>query len=195
MKEPLRIEGYIESLIRPETDLEKALIDAPEFREGLLWGKPRYGHPEGKVLYHIQEVLANVDKITDDPIIRKQLRLITLVHDTFKYAEDKIRGKNRDWSKHHAVIARNFMEKYTSDQGVLEVIELHDEAYYCWRLKMLYNRVEEGNIRLNKFIARIDQNIQLYYLFFKCDTKTGDKTQSPLYWFETNIEGIEIVNF
>jgi len=106
MKEPLRIEGYIESLLKPETDLEKALVSAPQFREGLLWGKPRYGHPEGKVLYHIKEVFANIEKISTDPIIRSQLRLIALVHDTFKYAEDKVRGKDRDWSKHHAVIAR-----------------------------------------------------------------------------------------
>lgn len=195
MKEPLLTEGYIESLLKPETDLEKALISAPMFREGLLWGKPRYGHPEGKVLYHIQEVFSNIEKIPTDSFTRSQLRLIALVHDTFKYAEDKARGKNRDWSKHHAVIARKFMAEYTNDKALLDVIELHDEAYYCWRLKMLYNKVEEGNARLEKFKAKIGKNIQLYYLFFKCDTKTGDKTQSPLYWFETNISDIEIVNF
>jgi len=87
------------------------------------------------------------------------------------------------------------MEDYTSDQSILDVIELHDEAYYCWRLKMLYNKAEEGNARLERFKARIGDNIQLYYLFFKADTKTGDKTQSPLYWFETNIPGIELVHF
>jgi hypothetical protein len=34
---------------------------------------------------------------------------------------------------------------------------------------------------------------QMYYLFFKCDTQTGDKTQAPLKWFEQNVSGIDIV--
>lgn len=195
MKEPLHIEGYIENLLKPETPLEKAILRAPEFQAGLLWGKPRYGHPEGKIIFHIKEVFDNIDKVPTDPDTRSQLRLIALVHDTFKYAEDKLRGRNRDWSKHHSILARKFMEAYTEDIAVLDVVELHDEAYYCWRLKMLYNKVEEGNIRLDRFKARIDANIQLYYLFFKCDTKTGDKTQSPLYWFEKNIQGIQVVDF
>lgn len=194
MKEHLRIEGSIESILKPENDLEKALLDSPEFCEGLFWGKPRYGHPEGKVLYHIEEVLANIDRLQlVDPEVRKKLRIIAFVHDTFKYKEDPQKGPLRDWSKHHSVLARKFMEQYTTDQSILDVIELHDEAYYCWRLKVLYNQEEEGNKRLAKLKAKIGSNIQLYYLFFKCDTKTGDKTQSPLYWFEKNTEGIEFV--
>lgn len=191
MKEPLRIEGQIEQLLKPENDLEHALLSDPDFQKGLFWGKPRYGHPEGKVLLHIKEVLENVDRLDVDDATRSKLRIITFVHDTFKYAEDKERGSQRDWTKHHAVLAKRFLEQFTTDQAVLDVVELHDEAYYCWRLKMLYNRVDEGNKRLEHLIARIGENIQLYYLFFKCDTRTGDKTQSPLYWFEKNIPGIE----
>ncbi|MFT5167225.1 MAG: hypothetical protein ACI8P3_002462 [Saprospiraceae bacterium] len=194
MNKPLRIEGYIEKFLKPETVLEKALLDSSEFQEGLLWGKPRYGHPEGEVLFHIKEVLDNIEKLPVDKPTRSKLRLIAFVHDIFKYAEDK-GGSDRDWSRHHSVLARQFMENHISDQIILDVIELHDEVYYCWRLKMLYNKVEEGNARLKAFKARIGDNIQLYYLFFKCDTLTGDKTQSPLYWFEVNTTGIEIVNF
>ena len=194
MKEPLRIEGYVEKILKPETDLEKALLNSSEFQKGLFWGKPRYGHPEGKVLFHIKEVLDNIDKLEIDKPTRIKLRLIAFAHDTFKYMEEKS-TPHRDWSKHHSVIARRFMEDYTRDEEVLDVIELHDEAFYCWRLKILYNEVEQGNKRLSKFLFRIADNIQLYYLFFKCDTRTGDKTQSPLYWFETNMKGIEIVKF
>ena len=35
--------------------------------------------------------------------------------------------------------------------------------------------------------------LQLYYLFFKCDTQTGDKTQAPLKWFEREVPGIEVM--
>lgn len=188
MKEILRESIDVEALLRPETELERALIAAEPFRQGLFWGKPRYGHPEGKVLYHIREVLDNIDKLTVDAETREKLRLITFSHDTFKYQEDK-----SDWSKHHAILARQFMEDFIDDQALLDIIELHDEAYYSWRLKVLYNRAKEGQKRLDKLIEKIGDQMQLYYLFFKCDTKTGDKTQSPLYWFEKNIEGIEIV--
>jgi len=36
---------------------------------------------------------------------------------------------------------------------------------------------------------------QLFYLFFKCDTSTGDKNPAPLTWFETTMEDIEVVEF
>jgi hypothetical protein len=190
MKESLRESIDVEKLLRPETELERSLLAADEFRHGLFWGKPRYGHPEGLVLYHIREVLDNIDKLVIDPTTRSKLRIITFAHDTFKYKEDK-----SDWSTHHSILARQFMEDFIEDQMLLDIIELHDEAYYSWRLKVLYNRVEEGQKRLDKLIDRIGNQMQLYYLFFKCDTKTGDKTQSPLYWFEKNIEGIDIIQF
>lgn len=190
MKEFLHESIDVEELLKPESNLERDLIKSEAFRKGLFWGKPRYGHPEGKVVYHIREVLDNVDKLQVDQVTRSKLRLITFTHDTFKYQEDK-----SDWSMHHSILARKFLEGYIEDESVLNIVELHDEAYYCWRLKMLYNRTEEGNKRLDALKAKIGDNMQLYYLFFKCDTRTGDKTQSPLYWFETNMAGIKVVTF
>jgi len=35
--------------------------------------------------------------------------------------------------------------------------------------------------------------MQLFYLFFKCDTLTGDKTLAPLTWFEEHVTGIDLV--
>lgn len=190
MKETLQEGVYIEKILKPENDLEKSLLEIAVFKKGLFWGKPRYGHPEGKVLYHIREVLDNIDKITLDSCTRNKLRLIAFSHDTFKYQEVKT-----DPMKHHAMLARKFMEDFTNDIAVLDTIELHDEAYYSWRSKIMFNEIEEGTNRLKALLNRIQDNIQLYYLFFKCDTRTGDKTQSPLYWFEKNIEGIELVKF
>jgi hypothetical protein len=39
-------------------------------------------------------------------------------------------------------------------------------------------------VHIEKFFERAGANLRLYYLFFKCDTQTGDKTQAPLRWFE-----------
>ncbi len=45
-----------------ETDLEKQIAADPEWQEGIDWGKPRTGHLEGPVKYHIADVLANIDR-------------------------------------------------------------------------------------------------------------------------------------
>ena len=131
MKLPLDDPQAMESLLRPETALERHLLTVPEFRHGLLWGEPRFGHPEGKVLLHVREVLDNIDHIDGLPEpLRTQLRLITFVHDTFKFAED--RSHPRDWSKHHGQLARRFLEPFIRDAAVLDVMETHDDAYYAW---------------------------------------------------------------
>ena len=132
MKRFTKTRTALEALLRPENDLERTLLADPEFQAGLMWGEPRYGHPEGKVALHVEEVLDNIDRISGlSNEQRTRLRLIAYAHDTFKYRED--RSRPRDWSKHHAMLARRFMEKYTADTIVLDVIECHDDAYYAWQ--------------------------------------------------------------
>lgn len=181
----------LDTLLQPESDLEKLLLTLPEFQQGLRWGEPRFGHPEGLVAYHVREVLENIDLIpnlpTDD---RAKLRLIALSHDTFKYAED--RGRPRDWNRHHGVLARRFMEHYTDDPFVLDIIETHDDAYYAW-LGSRPGCTAPGARSLVGLLHRVGHCLQLYYLFFKCDTQTGDKVQASLKWFEKNVLGIEYV--
>ncbi|MGB0862264.1 MAG: hypothetical protein ACPG19_00735 [Saprospiraceae bacterium] len=171
----------IEKIIRPETKLEKRIINESVIRQGMLWGKPRRGHPEGAVINHIQEVLTNVENLNVEASLREQLRLVTILHDTFKYKE--VFGQPRDWSMHHAVLARQFAEKYIEDQGLLDVIEWHDDAYYCWRAKKNGRSLEKSSHCLRSLFDRLGDNLELYFLFFKCDTQTGDKTQEPLNWF------------
>lgn len=180
----------LEDLLRPETPLEHLLLATPEFRHGLLWGEPRFGHPEGKVALHVREVLDNIDLIPNlSNLQREQLRLVAFAHDTFKFTED--RSRPRDWQKHHGILARRFMETHTSDRVVLDVIETHDDAYYVW-LAEKHGHGPEGKT-LNALLDRLAYCLQLYYLFFKCDTQTGDKTQAPLKWFERTVESIELV--
>ena len=187
------IESEIEAKLKPETDLEAKIIADPEFQAGLFWGKPRYGHPEGQVINHIPEVLANVDKLTISTEMRRKLRIITYAHDTFKHIEDK--RKPRDWSKHHSVYARKFLEKYVEDTTILTITEMHDEAYHAWRLSALVKNQERSQLRLDNLLDKVGNDIQLYYLFFKCDTQTGDKIQAPVRWFERTVAGIEVVHF
>ncbi len=183
----------LEALLQPETMLERTLLTVPAFRQGLLWGEPRFGHPEGQVALHVREVLDNIDLITAlSESQRAQLRLIALSHDTFKFAE--VRGKPRDWSKHHGRLAQQFMYVHTSDRVVLDVLETHDDAYYAWlstRQPVFAHENPQKN--LENLLERMSYCLQLYYLFFKCDTQTGDKTQASLKWFERTVPGIAIV--
>lgn len=179
--------------LKPETTLECELLEQPCFKDGLFWGVPRYGHPEGEVIYHIKEVLDNIDKLDVSTDCRAMLRLVAFIHDTFKYKEHK--GFPRDWTQHHAILARQFAEGFIHDQKLLDIIELHDEAYHIWiQFEIKKNKVN-GQKRLDAFLNKMNGSIQFYYLFFKCDTQTGDKNQAPVKWFEENIKGISIMNF
>lgn len=181
---------HFTALLSPETALERQLLERPEFLEGLDWGVPRFGHPEGKVVFHIQEALGNIDALPERfAPFREKLRLIAFVHDAFKIYEDKSRP--RDWSRHHGILARRFFEKFHADETVLDIIELHDEAYYCWRKCHVFLLPDEGMRSLERLLKRIDGFLQLYYLFFRVDTMTGDKNQAPLAWFERTVGGLD----
>lgn len=178
----VEVEQLILKGVQPETTLERQIVQDWRWREGALWGEPRPGHPEGKVIYHIHEVLKNVDQACSDATMRQQLRLITILHDTFKHLEEKKRPRT-DWKKHHAVLAQRFAQEYVDDQAVLNTIKLHDDAYYAWCATQAgYDR--QAKALINRLLERMGEHLQLYYLFFKCDTKTGDKFQHPISWFE-----------
>lgn len=183
----------LHDLLQPENPLEASFLEDAEFRRGLVWGVPRYGHPEGTIWAHIIEVNENIGRLPIDEETRATLRIICWVHDTFKHIEDK--SSPRDWTKHHGVYARNFLARYLDDELLLNVVELHDEAYYCWRLEHLYNRLGEGEARLQELREKVGEYWQLYYLFFKCDTSTGDKNPAPLVWFEETMPDIEVMHF
>lgn len=182
----------IETRLKPETETERRIIKNTDWQAGVRWGKPRFGHPEGKVLYHIEEVLENVERLKTDPETRLALRLITITHDAFKYRED--RSCPRDWSRHHSILARQFSEQFTDNQAILDVIELHDEAYYIWKMYRNPLKKQAAQQRLETLLFRLNDNLELFYLFFKCDTQTGDKIQAPIVWFEETLakRGIEL---
>ncbi|MBU6341437.1 MAG: hypothetical protein KGS48_08090 [Bacteroidetes bacterium] len=194
MKRLLDEPNMLEALLQPETALERHWFTLPEFRHGLLWGEPRFGHPEGQVALHVREVLDNINRVPRLSIaMRAQLRQIALTHDTFKYAED--RSRPRDWSKHHGLIARRFLEQFTQDQSVLDVTETHDDAFYAWLVSRQEHVLPGKQSRtLEHLHQKVGYCMQLYYTFFKCDTLTGDKTLAPMKWFEKNVSGIELID-
>ena len=165
-----------------ETELERQITQHPEWLNGIDYGRPRSGHPEGAVKYHIVDVLLNIDRFYIDSGDRTALRFIALVHDTFKYQVDISRP--RCGENHHGMIARRFAEEFTSNKAVLDVIELHDEAYNAWQCGNRDGRWDKASRRALALIDRLGTNINLYLAFYRCDNATNGKNQQSWDWFE-----------
>lgn len=164
-----------------ETDLEHRIAEDPAWQQGVVWGEPRTGHLEGPIMYHIADILANIDRQNPPPDIRRELRLIALIHDTFKYRVNE--QKPKIGTNHHAYIARLFAEKYIHDPVLLNIIELHDEAYNSWRLGNYKNRWEHAEERIDNLLKRLGPSLPLYVRFFLADSQTASKDKRPVEWF------------
>ena len=142
-----------------ETELERHIAADPEWRAGLHY----------------------VDRFYGDSPLRERLRLVALIHDTFKHRVE--RGSPRSGENHHARIARRFAERYIADPSVLSVIELHDEAYNAWQKGYRDGNWSRGEERARALLERLGGDLELYLAFYACDNATGDKAQEPLTWF------------
>lgn len=171
----------IADILHPENDLERKIVFNPEFIIGCDYGEPRSGHPEGKVIFHIKEVLDNILKLARREYY-SDLRLIGLIHDTFKFKVDA--SKPKIGKNHHAYLARQFTEQYISDSKVLEIIELHDEAYnsWCTGAKKGWQAGEERAMVLINRLKNVN-GMDMYLDFYKCDNATGDKSIDNFNWF------------
>jgi hypothetical protein len=154
-----------------ESRLEHLISEHPDWREGVEYGSSRRGHPEGAVKFHIADVLLNVDRFFVDSPDRGTLRLISLVHDTFKYRVDT--DQPRFGENHHAMIARRFAESFISDTFVLDVIELHNASRRALAL-----------------LDRLGSNLALYLAFYRCDNATAGKEQNCYEWFEQFVRSL-----
>jgi hypothetical protein len=155
---------------RAESSRERALARAPELLEGLAWGAPRFGHPEGRVGVHVAQILARIER--DGPL-RADLRLVALLHDSFKYLVQP--GLPYTPENDHAVLARRFAERVCEDERVLETIERHDEPYWIWHNS-------GGDPRaLEAILGRIPDRT-LYLRFVQLDAATEGKDASLLAW-------------
>ena len=171
----------IEALIKPENQLEKSILADKDLIDGLLWGKPRNGHPEGEVALHVKHVLDNVDKYFKDDSDYLRLRFIAITHDSFKYKVDH--DKPKFGKNHHAIIARDFAARFNDDKGTLDVIALHDEIYNSYMMIQRKNNVEGAENRVKNLIETLGDNFDLFVKFAKCDSETGDKELSCNTWF------------
>jgi hypothetical protein len=168
--------------LAPESELERRLIADPELREGLAWGRPRRGHPEGSVGAHVADLIQTVDRWGETGERRAELRFLALVHDSMKY-------RVRDWlpkvgENHHATRARRFAERYTSDERLLATIEQHDRPYALWRKLHRTGRVDESG--LERMLERIPDR-DLFLRFVELDGSSEGKRPEPIEWLKEEL--------
>ena len=161
-----------------ENALEQRLAVDLVMVEGLGWGKPRPGHPEGTIGAHVSHLLDTIDAWGEQGARRAELRFIALVHDTLK-------GSVKDWlprtgENHHAMRARRFAEHFTSDERLLATIELHDRPYAIW--KRMRRTGDPQRDAVSEMIERVP-DLRLFMRFMEVDGSTEGKDPEPFRWF------------
>jgi hypothetical protein len=159
----------------PETDLERALSDDPVLQQGLAWGEPRRGHPEGSVGAHVADLLETIERWGEAGRRRQELRLLALVHDSLKNCVQNWRPKTGE--NHHAMRARRFAEAYLDDERLLATIELHDRPYSLWRKMRRRGHLDEH--AFSEMLERIP-DLDLFLRFVELDGSTEGKNHEPI---------------
>lgn len=166
----------------PENDLERRITSEPELLDGLAWGQPRAGHPEGAVGTHVGHLLETLDESGETGEQRELLRFMALVHDSFKY---QVRERlPRVGENHHAMRARRFAERFTDDERVLAAIEFHDRPYALWRKLGRRGKLDERALR--RMLRRIPDP-ELFLRFVELDGSTEGKRPEPIEWFREQL--------
>lgn len=165
-----------------ETELERAVSADPVLQEGLAWGRPRRGHPEGTVGAHVADLLETIDRWGESGKRREELRFVSLVHDSLKYRVQNWRPRTGE--NHHATRARRFAERYTDDERLLATIEHHDRPYNLWRKARRRGGTDE-----RAFSAMLDQvpDLDLFLRFVEWDGSTEGKTPEPIRWLKAEL--------
>jgi hypothetical protein len=168
---------------RPENELEERAARDPELVEGLAWGKPREGHPEGSVGEHVGDLLRTLESWGESEPRRSQLRFIALVHDAQKNRVQNWRprtGKN-----HHAARARRLAERFTDDERLLAAIEHHDRPYAIWR--RMKRTGQDQTRQLEEMLAEIPDP-GLLLRFVELDGSPEGKNPEPIRWLREELE-------
>lgn len=161
--------------VTPDTALERALLADPLLQAGLDWGAPRFGHPEGRVRAHVAAMLAAIP--SDDPL-RNDLRFLALLHDSFKSELQP----DQPWSAEndHAMLARRFAARYTTDERLLTTLRLHDEPYWIWQNSQAPDKAMQ---RLLKQLP----DLELFARFVELDAANEGKDLTFLWWFRREL--------
>lgn len=163
----------------------KKIIDLikadPRYQKNIEYGQPRDGHPEGKVKFHIADLEANLEILTEKGVSNSdywKLKFIIYVHDSFKAEAQKETPTTHP--KNHASLAREYASRFTSDTDLLNMIQFHDENYCLWQEYLQTGSYDKA--RFNK-ILNVIKNWNLFLMFIIIDGCTEGKDLAKIPWF------------
>ncbi len=150
----------------------------PRYLEGINWGAPRPGHPEGTIASHISELMENLRTIEDDLSSSdfRKLELLIHCHDTFK--NEASRGVPIAHPESHASLARGFIEEYLGESPLSQIVQLHDEMFALWKP---HKGEQINQDRYQRLIETIE-DWDLYVTFLLIDNSPGKKDFSSTLW-------------
>ena len=163
----------------PESELEQRLLHDPQLQRGWAWGSPRHGHPEGAVGRHVAMML---QKIAPDDPLRADLRLLTLLHDTFKV--DAREGLPYSPDTDHALLAKRFADHHGCPRRIADTLALHDAPYWVWHRR-------GGDPELLEQLLDSAPDRELLTRFVELDAATLGKNPAFLEWFRASTRGGE----
>ncbi|HEV2121279.1 MAG TPA: hypothetical protein VGW38_00695 [Chloroflexota bacterium] len=165
-----------------------AVTRDPHYKRNLDWGEPRRGHPEGTVRAHIAELERNLERLADRVSGDDYWKLKVLIHthDTFKPDSAGEGAVPISHPRSHASLARAFLARFTDDQDLLAMTQLHDEPFALWN-----QRRSRGTYNRERFRRLLDsiRDWDLFARFLIIDGCTEGKSREPLRWFLREIAG------
>jgi hypothetical protein len=167
-------------------DIFETIRGDPRYQRNMDWGKPRPGHPEGRVGAHIQELEDNLEglrhKLSETDYWR--LKVLIHTHDTFKSEAQP--GVPITAPNSHASLARAFLAEFCDDADMLAMVQYHDEPFALWR--QCASKGNVNNERLSTLLTTI-QDWNLFLAFCIIDGCTDAKEREPLRWLFRRLGG------
>jgi len=164
----------------------KSMQEHTTYKAGVEWGKPRGGHPEGKISLHIEELERNLERLKKKTNISEReeakLRLLIHSHDTLKIHARPGVPIIHPYS--HASLAKDFLSQFIDDQDLLEMVQRHDEPF------SLYRKHKKGHEVADRIAEMIDaiEDLRTFLLFNIIDSCVEGKKRDPLIWFLHQID-------
>ncbi|MCI0609827.1 MAG: hypothetical protein L0Z71_12290 [Anaerolineae bacterium] len=160
--------------------VQQIMTDA-RYLKNIEYGRPRPGHPERKVKYHIAELEENLETLKSRGIAEDQywkLKFLIHVHDTFKaeaVPDSAILHPNS-----HASLARKFASEFTDDTDLLNMIQYHDVNFALW--KQFSGTGFYDTARFSTLLETI-MDWDLFLMFLILDGSTSGKDPVKIRWF------------
>jgi len=173
-----------------EKIVEQVIADS-RYQKNVEFGRPRSGHPEGKIKNHISDLEVNLEKLRhriENTEIYWKIKFIIHVHDTFKV--EAVSGVPATDPQNHGALARGFASEFINDEDLLNIIQFHDVNYFLWKQ---YKSSGHYDVQYLKYLLELIHDWDLYLVFTIVDGNLPDKDIEKLAWFIGEVKKLKTI--